>query len=52
MRRILIFGALTLCLSLSSCRCADPPPVGPVEDEDEARLHVAPEASVDALRLV
>lgn len=52
MRRTLIFGVLLLCLSFSSCRCDDPPPVGPVEDEDEARLHTAPEEAVDALRLV
>lgn len=52
MKRALIFGAIFLCLGLSSCRCADPPPVGPTEDEEE-QAHVAPasEVSGDMVRL-
>jgi hypothetical protein len=35
MKRVLIFAALVLCLSLSSCQCAEKPDVGPVEGDDE-----------------
>ena len=47
MKRTIIFGALVLCLGLSSCNCADPPPVGPVEDEEEAHV-LTPDASAEA----
>jgi hypothetical protein len=35
MKRVLIFAALVLCASLSSCQCAEKPDVGPVEGDDE-----------------
>jgi hypothetical protein len=50
MKRTIIFGALLLCFGLSSCNCADPPPVGPVEDEEEAH-RLTPEASAEAVAL-
>ncbi len=40
MKRTVVFGALLLCLGLASCQCADPPPVGPVEDEQAQVLTV------------
>ena len=45
MNRLLLFAALLLCASLTSCQCADPPDVGPVEDEESTAqvLQVAPE---------
>ena len=52
MKRTLIFGAILLCLSLSSCQCADPPPVGPVEDEEQAHVELAPAPAVDTMHLV
>jgi len=43
MKRLLIFAALVLCTSLSSCQCADKPDIGPVEGEDtQAQHHVTP----------
>jgi hypothetical protein len=36
LKRLVLFGALLSCLALASCQCADPPPIGPVEDEEEA----------------
>jgi hypothetical protein len=50
MKRTIIFGALLLCFGLSSCNCADPPPVGPVEDEEEAHL-LMPDAPAEAVML-
>lgn len=35
MRRILLIVTLFLVVTLQSCRCADPPPVGPVDDEEQ-----------------
>ena len=35
MKRSLVFAALLLCASLTSCQCANQPDVGPVEGEDE-----------------
>jgi len=42
MKRLLFFAALLLCASLPACQCADPPPVGPVEDEEESAHRVVP----------
>jgi hypothetical protein len=42
MKRSLLFAALLLCASLSSCQCADQPDVGPVEDEDESAHRIVP----------
>jgi len=52
MKQTLILGALLLCFSLSSCQCADPPPVGPVDDDEQAHVDSAPEAAIAAVRLV
>jgi hypothetical protein len=41
MKRTVLFGALLLCLGLASCQCADPPPVGPVDD-DQAQVLTVP----------
>ncbi len=35
MKRSLVFAALFLCASLTSCQCAEQPDVGPVEGENE-----------------
>ena len=45
MKRFFVFAALLLCASLTSCQCANPPDVGPVEDEESSAqvLQVAPE---------
>lgn len=41
MKRFALLGTLALCLSLSSCQCANKPPIGPVEDESQqAHLNV------------
>ena len=42
MKRTVLFGALLLCLGLASCQCADPPPVGPVDDE-QAQVVTTPD---------
>ena len=42
MNRSLLFAALLLCASLSSCQCADQPDVGPVEGEDESAHRSVP----------
>lgn len=42
MKRVLLFGTILICFSLSSCQCADKPDVGPVEDEGQAHLQEAP----------
>jgi len=42
MKRLLLFAALLLCASLPACQCADPPPVGPVEDEKESAHRIIP----------
>jgi hypothetical protein len=36
MKRSLFFTALFVCALFSSCQCADPPDVGPVEGEEES----------------
>jgi hypothetical protein len=50
MKRTLLFCAFLLSFGLSSCNCADPPPVGPVEDEEQARVQV-PTPSVQGVTL-
>ena len=34
MKRLLLFTCFLLGLTLSSCQCSNPPPVGPVEGDD------------------
>lgn len=41
MKQLLIYASLFLCLSLSSCQCDSPPPVGPVDDASAAQLFLA-----------
>jgi|GEM_PF-3134650 hypothetical protein len=36
MRQILALVMLLLVLGLNSCRCSDPPPVGPIEEQASA----------------
>ena len=43
MKRALIFAALVLCVSLSSCQCAEKPDIGPVEEEEgQAAVQTVP----------
>ena len=35
-KNTLLFGCMMLCMSLASCQCSNPPPVGPVEDGQAA----------------
>lgn len=42
MKRVLIFIALFASFGLGSCRCSDPPEIGPVEGEEEARVIPSP----------
>lgn len=44
MKRFLFCLALLVATQLSSCYCAWPPPVGPVEDEEAAAAVPAPTA--------
>lgn len=32
MNRLLLLACLLMLLTINACRCANPPPVGPVED--------------------
>jgi len=52
MKRSLIFAALFLAASLTSCQCADPPPVGPVEGEEEEQAHRIQEGNAERGPLV
>ncbi len=36
MKRIALFALVMLSFTLSSCQCAWPPPIGPVEGEEDA----------------
>lgn len=42
MKRFAVLGCLFLLMTCSSCQCAWPPDIGPVEDE-EARIEVLQE---------
>ncbi len=35
MRRVLLVVSLLLAVTLQSCRCADPPPMDPIEGQDQ-----------------
>lgn len=35
MKRILCFGTILICLSLSSCQCSNKPDIGPVEGQEQ-----------------
>lgn len=50
MKNVLYAFLLILVLGASGCRCADPPDVGPVDDEATAAAVVASENPVDAVR--
>ncbi|MCS3628014.1 hypothetical protein [Salinibacter ruber] len=47
MKRSLVFAALLLCASLTSCQCADQPDVGPVEGEDDQAHRIQTETAAD-----
>lgn len=45
MKRSLVFVALLLVASLSSCQCAEDPDVGPIEDAPDSTQAVSFESS-------
>ncbi|MEM6647406.1 MAG: hypothetical protein AAF730_14270 [Bacteroidota bacterium] len=44
MKRVLLFAAFVVTATLSSCQCADKPPMSPVEGEESSAVMVTPEA--------
>ncbi len=52
MKRLMFLAAVVLVLTLPACQCAWPPPIGPVEGEEESVAAQRPAApSPEALRL-
>jgi hypothetical protein len=51
MKRSLFFTALFVCALFSSCQCADPPDVGPVEGQDEESAQVRLDDRADRSRV-
>ncbi|MEM1096289.1 MAG: hypothetical protein AAGJ10_16950 [Bacteroidota bacterium] len=43
MKRFLLFAVFALTATLSSCQCADKPPMSPVEGEESSAVIVMPE---------
>ncbi|WP_263785440.1 hypothetical protein [Salinibacter grassmerensis] len=51
MKRSLVFAALLLCASLTSCQCSNQPDVGPVEGEEEQAHRIQTEITGDRGRI-
>lgn len=51
MKRLVLLGLFVLAATLPGCLCSNPPPVGPVEDENEVTAAYAPAVMTAAVSL-